>query len=124
MQRDPRTYLFDMRQACELIFEFTAGRTLDQYRTDALLRSAVERQFQILGEALNELFSTHPAIARRIPEHRAIINFRHILVHRYDRIDNDTVWGIVETKLPVLRREVDSLLAEYGNGGAASSGGW
>ena len=49
MQRDPRTYLFDMRQACDLISEFTAGRTLDQYQTDALLRSAVERQFQILG---------------------------------------------------------------------------
>lgn len=52
MQREARTYLYDIQQAAALIAEFTAGRNLDQYLADAMLRSAVERQFEIIGEAM------------------------------------------------------------------------
>ncbi len=52
--RDVRKYLFDMAEACRLIDEFIAGRSFDDYQADAMLRSAVERQLEIVGEALNQ----------------------------------------------------------------------
>lgn len=112
MPPNPAKLLYDMLRAGELLLSFTAGRTVDQYRADVLLRSAVERQFPILGEALNQLLTFDPDIARRISEHRNIINFRHILVHRYDRVAGDTVWGVTEVSLPVLLDEVRMLIDE------------
>lgn len=77
-----------------------------------MLRSAVERQFEIVGEALAHLSRLDPDIAARISEHRRIIAFRNILIHGYADVDDRLVWDIVETKLPVLRREIESLLQE------------
>ena len=75
-----------------------------------MLRSAVERQFEIIGEALNKLSKIDPACAERISEHQRIIAFRNIVIHRYAELDNRLVWGVVESKLPVLYREVTDLL--------------
>ena len=55
MERDPRTYLWDARNAVDAIATFAGGKTWNGFRMDLLLRSAVERQFQIIGEALNQL---------------------------------------------------------------------
>jgi len=77
-----------------------------------MLRAALERKFEIFGEALSKLSKLDPAIAARVGEHARIIAFRNILIHGYAEIDNRLVWDIVENKLPVLRREVDTLLAE------------
>src|SRR5688572_23468178 len=96
MQSDAAKYLYDMRAAVELIEQFTSERSLADYRSGILLRSAVERQFQVLGEALSQLTQRHAAVAQRITDHRRIINLRHILVHGYDRINDDVVWGIIE----------------------------
>jgi uncharacterized protein with HEPN domain len=124
MQRDARTYLFDIQQASALIVEFTVGRNLDDYLTDVMLRSAVERQFEIIGEAMTQLSKLNAALAERISEHRRIIAFRNILIHAYGQIDDETVWDTVQTKLSILRREVDELLAEPRAGcrGRAGSG--
>ncbi len=65
MRRDARTYLWDAQAAVEHILEFTRGRSLDDYLADAMLRAAVERQFEIIGEALNQLRRDAPAIAGR-----------------------------------------------------------
>ena len=59
---DIRKYLYDIQQACELLSEFTAGKTLDDYTTNAMLQSAVERQFEIIGEALNQMLRRDPAL--------------------------------------------------------------
>jgi uncharacterized protein with HEPN domain len=60
MRRDPQAYLWDAQAAVDRILEFTSGRSLDDYLVDAMLRSAVERQFEIVGEALNQLAKTGP----------------------------------------------------------------
>jgi uncharacterized protein with HEPN domain len=75
------------------------------------LRSAVERQFEIIGEALNQLSKIDPDTATAISEHRRIIAFRNILIHGYAEIDHRLVWGILEGKLPGLRKQVEALLA-------------
>ena len=70
----------------------------------------MERQFEIVGEALAQLAKLDPGLAARIAEHRRIIAFRNILIHGYTEVDDRLVWDIVEVKLPILRREIDALL--------------
>jgi uncharacterized protein with HEPN domain len=110
MRREAKKYLYDIQQAADLIASFTAGRTLADYAGSALLRSAVERQFEIIGEALAQLARLDEPLASRISEYRRIIAFRNILIHGYAEVDHRLVWDIVETKLPTLRREVAGLL--------------
>lgn len=81
MQLEARSLFFDMPQACDLIIEFTAGKTYSDYISDAVCRSAVERQFITLGEALSRLGKTCPEEIASIPNHRTILNCRNILVH-------------------------------------------
>ena len=112
MQLELKKYLFDVRQACARIGEFTAGKTLTDYSTDPMLRSAVERQFEIVGEALNRIAKVSDSTAERISDHRRIIAFRNILVHAYAQIDDRLVFGVVEANLPTLTAEVETLLEE------------
>ncbi len=102
--------LFDIRQACGLIREFTAGKSADDFRADVQLRSAVERQFITIGEALHQGIRLWPMLADSISDHRRIINFRNVIVHGYARVAIDTVWGVVESELDVLLSEVQELM--------------
>lgn len=80
MPREAKAYLYDMRQAATLIAEFTSGLDFERYEADAMVRAAVERQFEIIGEALGQLARLEPETASRIGDHRRIIAFRNILV--------------------------------------------
>jgi uncharacterized protein with HEPN domain len=110
MPREPKAYLHEMCQAAALIADFTEGLDFDAYAADAKVRSAVERQFEIIGEALSQRAKLDPATASRISEHRRIIAFRSILVHGYAGVDDMLVWDTVVTRLAGLQREVDELL--------------
>ena len=111
MRPDPRKSLEDMRRAAEFLVKVTAGRTLDDYRADEVLRTLVERKFEIIGEALNRLQKVDPVLAAQIPEHRQIISFRNVLIHGYDMVDEEVVWKIVQQDLPCLKQQVESLLS-------------
>jgi uncharacterized protein with HEPN domain len=110
MQLEARKYLFDIRQACGLLTEFTAGKSLADYAADAMLRSAVERQFEITGEALSKLLQIAPSLAPAITDSKRIISFRNVLIHGYADVSNDAVWAVVQKNLPILLREVAQLL--------------
>ena len=75
-----------------------------------MLRAAVERQFEIIGEAQNRLFRLEPDLADRITDGRRIIAFRNILVHAYAQIENRVVWGVIESELKTLETDVAALL--------------
>jgi uncharacterized protein with HEPN domain len=107
-----RKYLFDIAQACDLLTQFTCGKTFTDYSTDAVLRSAVERQFEVLGEALNQALRLYPDLSNRVSDCRRIVAFRNRLIHGYAFVSDEVVWGVLETNLPTLRREVQSLLDE------------
>ena len=79
-----------------------------------MLRSAIERQFEIIGEALNRLRQTDPVLASRIPDVARIIGFRNVLIHGYDRINDADVWRTIESDLPALRAQAAALLTELG----------
>jgi len=110
MRLEAKTLLEDIRQAVVLILNFTRDKTLDDYENDDLLRSGVERQFEIVGEALNRLNRIDPATANQISQTRRIIGFRNILIHGYDIVENTVVWDIIEKNIPVLHKEILSLL--------------
>jgi len=81
MRLEAKKYLFDMRQAAALLSLFTAGKSFADYDSDAMLRAAVEREFEIIGEALGQLSKLYEKLAAGISEHRAIVAFRNILIH-------------------------------------------
>jgi len=88
MQLKDRKYLFDIQRAADRITRFCIGKEFQQYQPVELLRSAVERQFEIIGEALSRLAQNNPEISARIPECRRIIAFRNILIHGYATVDD------------------------------------
>ena len=111
MRLEAKKYLFDIKQAADLLLRFSRGKTFTEFTADPLLRSAIERQFEIIGEALNQLSRIDAGTASAISEHRRIIAFRNILIHGYAAIDHRLVWGMLEGKLPDLHRQVEALLA-------------
>lgn len=110
MRPEARKYLYDIGEPCRKLEQFTQGRSLADYVADELLQSAVERQFEVIGEALNRLDKADSQLAQSIPDFRRIIAFRNILIHGYATIRHDTVWGVVESDLSVLSRHIKNLL--------------
>ena len=104
--------LWDVREACNAIEQFVQGKTDSDYLKDNLLRSAVERQLMILGEALYQANRIDQDLSKHITDLRKIIGFRHLLVHDYSSTQNETVWGIVENNVPQLGEEVARLLPD------------
>lgn len=111
--RTPKT-LEDIRDAASFVLEVAGGKTLDYYSGDRLFRQAIERNFEIIGEAVGRLARNDPKTARRMSEHERIVAFRNVLIHGYDLVDDDLVWDTIENKLPVLLAEVEALLEELG----------
>ncbi|HUD86486.1 MAG TPA: HepT-like ribonuclease domain-containing protein, partial [Xanthobacteraceae bacterium] len=103
MQRDPKGLLWDTREAANAIAMMTAGKTFADFDGDIILRSAVERQFEIAGEALRQLARLDAALAAKVPDLREIVAFRNILIHGYAVIDRARVWQAVQADLPKLR---------------------
>jgi uncharacterized protein with HEPN domain len=105
-----RTSLEDVLKSCRFIRTATAGRTLDDYEADEMLRLSVERSFEMIGEALLRVGHAEPELLAAISENRRIVGFRNRLVHGYDAIDNTIVWEIIGVWLPKLCKEVQDLL--------------
>src|SRR5882757_7656260 len=82
------------------------GKELGDYEMDALLRSAVERQFEIIGESVGRLSKLEPAVVASLPDAPRIVAFRNILIHGYDVVDNNVVWDVVKFKLAPLHARV------------------
>ena len=102
--------LFDVQQPARTLAGFVAGRGCADYERDTMLRAAVERRFESVGEALTQPELRDPGLAGRIGEYRRLIAFRNILIHRYANVHNGLVWDIVQTHLQPLRAEVDAPL--------------
>jgi len=84
--------------------------TFDAFMQDRLLRQAVERNFDIIGEAVNRLSNRDPEVVARISVPEQIVSFRNAIIHGYDVIDYPTVWQAIHSSLPVLQAEVEALL--------------
>lgn len=112
MQLESKKLIEDIRQASQRILEFTENKTFSDYSNEALLRSGVERQFEIIGEALNRLAKAEPDVANQIRYYKRIISFRNILIHGYDVIEDPIVWDVITKDLTLLYEQVQILLGK------------
>jgi uncharacterized protein with HEPN domain len=112
MQRDTRAWLWDVQEAARAIIAFVTGLDAAGYAGSELVHSAVERKFEIIGEALNQLSKADPAAGARIPQLAQIVAFRNLLIHGYAAVDHLTVWGVIEHSLPPLLATVGAMLSE------------
>jgi len=108
------TLIQDAIDAAGRLARFVDGRTVDDYFADEFLRSAVERQCEIFGEALSVLRRTAPELAGRIEGISPAIGFRNILAHGYFSIDDGVAWDIASTKIPPLVQQLPALLERLG----------
>ncbi len=115
MHRDARSYLWDIQRAGDAIPIFTTGLDMEAYAETEVVHSAVERKFEIIGEALGLLSKLDPLLARRIPDVRNIIAFRNVLIHGYAAVDHNRVWRILRVSLPDLLIAVAALLDDDGD---------
>ncbi len=103
MQHRIRKLILDIILSCEEIEQFTRGKDFHAFLEDRLLQLALEREFEIIGEALVRLerIDAH-AIGEKIPEYRRIIDFRNLVAHGYDVIDDSSLWDFAKNRVPEL----------------------
>jgi len=106
-----KKYLVDIKEAIVSIENYLGDkRNFERYQSDKMLRRAVEREFEIIGEALNKMDKIDQGLA--IAGKKQIIALRNRVIHNYDAVDNAIIWGIIIRHLPVLKEDVNKLLGE------------
>lgn len=109
MKREIKKYLFDIKISIDSINEFLGDeRDFIAYQENKLLRRGVEREIEIIGEAMNRILKLDESI--RIENARQIVDTRNFVIHGYDKVDDVVIWGIVSNHLPKLLEEIERLL--------------
>lgn len=108
-ENEREKYLSDIQFAIKDIKEFTKDvNTYKHYKENKLLMRATERLLLIIGEAMNNVLRIDPSIA--ITDARKVVNLRNFIIHAYDNVVDEMIWGILKKQLPVLEKEVNILL--------------
>ena len=113
MPPEAEKLVHDIQAALAEIRNFTGGMDLPSYRADAKSRAAVERKFEVVGEACVRLREKAPEWYGKIPDAPMVVGFRNRLIHGYDDVDDGIVWDIVQNKLPQFSAEIDRLLTQF-----------
>lgn len=106
-------YLEDVRMACEDVDLFFTNypNRFDVFSNDRLMIRAVERSVEIMGEAINRILKRDPDF--RLPNARAIVQTRNRVIHSYEKVETEFLWGLVKRHIPELKKDVERILAEY-----------
>ncbi len=111
MSNEVKKWLADIAQAISNTDIHLGGkRDFSEFLDNLTIRRAVERELEIIGEATNRILKADPAIA--ITNARRIVDLRNRVIHNYDAVDETVVWAVVVKNLPLLKQEVDDLLAD------------
>ncbi len=112
MDNDIKVWLYDILNAIVEIESFFNNETKEflQYQNDLRTKRAVERNIEIIGEALSRILKRDETIT--ISNSREIVDTRNRIIHGYDTVSDDVIWGIVIKHLPILRVEIQILLGE------------
>ena len=109
MQREVKKYLFDIQGCIENIENFIGKpKMFASFKQNMMMQQAVERNLEIIGEAVNNLLKLHPEI--KITDARRMVDTRDKIIHGYDEIQPVQIWNIIINHLPLLKQEVDSFL--------------
>lgn len=112
MNNEIKAWLYDVLNAILEIESFfdDSEKLFEQYQNDIRTKRAVERNIEIIGEALNRILKSNPSIS--ITNSRKIVDTRNRIIHGYDAVSDEIIWGIVINYLPILQEEVQTLLGE------------
>jgi|TARA_R110002096_G_scaffold258028_1_gene451635 uncharacterized protein with HEPN domain len=106
-----KMFLLDISTSIDSIYEYLGNqRTFNAYESNKLLRRAVERELEIIGEATNRIIKINPKVD--ISNAKRIVSLRNWVIHAYDNVDNVIIWGIIDKDLPLLKAQVAELLNE------------
>ena len=109
MDLEIKKYLFDIQESIDSIEKYLGDkRDFKVYVTDKMLRRAIEREFEIIGEAMSRIEKLDSTL--NISSKRQIISMRNRVIHGYDKIDNEIIWGTIVRHLPTLKIEILDLL--------------
>jgi len=109
MNLETKKYLFDIKTSIESIYDYLGEkRDFLEFQKNKLLRRGIEREIEIIGEAMSKLMKISTAI--KIENARQIIDTRNWVIHGYDKVDDVIIWGIISNHLPKLKEEIDNLL--------------
>lgn len=111
MDNKIKKLLFDIQTALNNIEKYIGeNKIFEEYNSNSMLQDAVERNIEIIGEAMNKILSLEPSI--EISNSRRIVDARNKIIHGYDEIENTQIWGIIINHLPKLQKEVEKFLEE------------
>jgi len=114
MAAEPQHPLSDLRDQSKRVLTFTTNVTRESFGNDILRVYAVERCFEIIGEAMRRLERIDPSLAQRFERWQEVIAFRNLLAHSYYRVELDVVWSIIEDDVPKLLETAEHLLDKSG----------
>jgi len=112
MRRDPLVCVEDAIEACELILQFTKGMKELEYYSDLKTQAAVERKFEIIGEALNRIKKIDIGMLTNIDSWREIIGFRNIIARGYDFVEDKIVWDSTRRNIPELLKQLNKIIKD------------
>jgi len=111
MNLETKKYLFDIKISIESIYDYLGEkRDFLEFQKNKLLRRGIEREIEIIGEAMSKLMKISTDI--KIENARQIIDTRNWVIHGYDKVDDVIIWGIISNHLPKLKEEIDNLLTQ------------
>ena len=106
MRHNPQKLYEDILRAIDEIQSFCSSKNFDDFKADRGLQLVVERELEIVGEALVRLRRDHPSLADHIADIDKIIGLRNVLAHGYDMLEYEILWDVVENKLQNLKRDI------------------
>ncbi len=109
MKLEIKKCLFDINTSINSIFEYLGGkRDFKEFQSNKLLRRGIEREIEIIGEAMSRIMKFDPDF--KIENARKIIDTRNWVIHGYDKVDDVVIWGIIVNHLPNLKAEIEEYL--------------
>jgi uncharacterized protein with HEPN domain len=111
MKLEVKKYLYDIQTSVNSVEEYLGGkRDFFEYKSNKLLRRGIEREIEIIGEAMSRILKIQPDC--KIENARKIVDTRNWVIHAYDSVDDVVIWTIVSKHLPKLKVEIDDLLID------------
>lgn len=110
MQPKSLPLLWDIDDSASFILQISGSLSLHEYQENRVIRDAVERNFEIVGEAIRLIGQIDPDTTRLIDGHREIVGLRNRIAHGYRGIDDELMWNFIQSSLPILLTQVRALL--------------
>jgi uncharacterized protein with HEPN domain len=111
MSREVAKYLYDIQESIDAIQDYIGeGRDFTDFQQNKLIKRAVERELEIIGESINRILKLEPDLL--ITEAQRIVELSNWVVHGYDMVDDIVIWGLILKDIPELKEQVENLLVK------------